>query len=308
MAQYPDDGAAAVAEAEVAQTAADNSQSTNDTSQVDETAEQALYEDDQPEGDELDELQDEDEAPEPVEAPASLKAEEKEQFAQLPPEAQRFAADILKRRDQETQQGLETARSAQRQAEASAASQVAQTQQQFAAQAAALVQAFQPAPPPIELARQDPAEYQYQKAIYDEQMGNYQQLVGQIAGLHSQSEQHTVAQRQTWLQEQANQLRSIPEFADDTKRPEFQRQIADFGRELGFTDEELAEASAKHVMALHKFRQDRADAEKWRQHKAKRNERPRAAAGRFAAAPTGTGAPARAGSVDSTLKALYPND
>lgn len=274
----------------------------------DETTEQALYEDDLPEGEEgRDEQLDDDEL-EPIEAPASLKAEEKEQFAQLPPEAQRFAAEVLKRRDQETQQGLEAARSAQRQAEASAADHAAQVQQQFAAQAAQLVQAFQPTPPPVELARSDPAEYQYLKAIYDEQLGTYNELVRQIAGLHTQSEQHFGAQRQAWMQEQVNQLRSIPEFADDAKRPEFQRALADVGKELGFSDEELAGVGAKEVFALNKVKSWKADAEKWRQHQSRRNQRPRAAQGRFAAAPVGNGAPARAPGVNDTLKALYPND
>jgi len=309
--------AAAVAEADVI--APDNSQGTNETSPVDqpkadETAEQALYDDDQPkEGEEgTEEQQDDDDdgedAPEPVTAPASLKAEEKERFAQLPPEAQRFAAEVLARRDQETQQGLEAARSAQREAERTAADHAAQIQQQYAEQFAGLVQAFQPTPPPLELARTNPAEYQYQKALFDEQAATYQHLVGQISGIKDQSQQHFAAQQQAWMQEQINALRSIPEFADDATRPEFQRQIAEVGKELGYADEDLAAVSAKDVMALNKVRNWKAKAEKWDQHQRKRNERPRAAQGRFAAAPVGNGAPAQGGGVKDTLKALYPND
>lgn len=293
------------AEAPVVETAPENQG--DDTQQG--NAEQALYEDDQPDPDDLEEQQDDqDDAPEPVEAPASLKAEEKEQFAQLPPEAQRFAADILARRDQETQQGLQAARVAQQNAERSAADTVAQTTQQFAAQFAQLVQAFQPEPPPVDLARENPQEYLYLKALHDEQMGTYSALVQQITGLHGQSEQHFAAQRQTWLQDQDRQLRAIPEYASDETRASFMADLGQLGMEIGYAPEDLNNAGAKDVLALTKIKSWKADAERWRQHKAKRNERPRAAAGRFAAAPAGNGAPAKGGGADAALKALYPND
>lgn len=317
MAQLQE--AAAGTEADVTETAPDNSQGNTETSQVEppqgeETAEQALYGDDQPqEGEEGDEQQsddddDGDDTPEPVSTPASLKAEEKEQFAQLPQEAQRMLSEVLSRRDQEIQQGLQQARSAQQDAERAAADHAAQIQQQYADKFAGLVQAFQPTPPPLELARTNPAEYQYQKALFDEQNGQYQQLVGAIDGISNQSAQHFSAQQQEWQQAQVKQLLSIPEIADESTRAQTLSAITELGKEAGYTDEELAEVSAKDVMFLNKARAWKADAEKWRQHQRKRNERPRAAQGRFAAAPVGNGAPSQGASANNTLKALYPND
>lgn len=299
--------AAAVAEADVVETAPENSQDIDTTEAESPTDAESLYGDDQPETVEesLDEA-DGDQV-EAVSAPASLNQEEKDQFAQLQPEAQRALSEILSRRDRETQQGLEAARSAQREAQRTAADQVANAQRQHAQQLSQIVQAFAPQPPSVELAREDPGEYAYQKALYDQSMGQFNQLIGSITSLNTEADQHSENRKREWLQEQVNQLRSIPEYADDATRPQFLAGLTEVGRELGFTDEDLADVSAKDVFALHKVRQLKIDADKWRAHQKKRNERPRAVGGRFAAAPAGRGAAPVTG-VNDTLKTLYPND
>lgn len=302
MAQLEE--AAAVAE-DVDETATDNSQAIEQT----ENDAESFYEDDLPEEGQESEEGGEEQA-EAVSAPASLNAEEKEQFAQLAPEAQRAMSDILSRRDREIQQGLETARSAQRDAERAAADHVATATQQYAQQFAQLVQAFAPQPPPIELASEDPFEYTRLKAIFDDQNARYSGLVGQIANMQNQSQNHFAARNQQWMQEQIGQLRSIPEFANDATRQQFLDDVKAVGLEMGYSEDQLQAVDAKDMFALNKVRTWKADAEKWRAHQKKRNERPRAVGGRFAAAPAGNGAAqsSAGSSVTNALKALYPND
>lgn len=243
----------------------------------------------------------------PIDAPVSLKAEEKEQFAQLPPEAQRMLSDVLSRRDRETQQGLESARTAQRQAQAAAAEQVAQTQRQFADKFEQLAQVFAPQPPDPRLAQQDPGAYIAAKAIYDEEIGHFGQLMQQITGIRQQADGHTQQQDQEWIAEQRRQLMSVPEFADEAQRNDFLTGIETFATsEGGYSPEEVAQAGAKDILLLKKAQGWKAKAEKWDAHVKRRNERPRES-GKFRAAPVGTPAKAPSGSND-ILKALYPND
>lgn len=311
MAQL--DAAAAGSEVDIDATAPDTSEA--EAEQTTQTPAEALYADDQPQADEDAEQpdaeeSDDDEAEEEAEAinaPASLTPEEKEQFAQLPPEAQRVFSETLARRDREIQQGLESARSAQRDTERTAADRIAQTQRDFAQRAERLIAAFAPTPPPAELARQDPTAFLIQKAQYDEDIQQFQALVGQIGGINQQASQHFEQRDQAWMQEQFNQLRSIPEFADDAKRPEFQRQIGEMGKELGYSDDELANVSAKDIFAINKARQWKLKAEKWDAHQKKRNERPRAVGGRFSAAPVGNAGTQQSGQ-KSAAEILYPND
>lgn len=304
------DVTAAGAEADVADTTTETQGAEATTQPADNADEPDFYD----EGDPFDEQPKEEKpageeaAEKPsIDAPASLNAEEKEQFTQLPPEAQRALSSILQRRDSETQQGLESARTAQRDAERSAADRIAQAQRLYAEKSTKLIQAFAPQPPPLELARQDPAEYTYQKGLYEQEMAQFQALVAKIGEDHQQSQQHFDARNQEWLQEQVKQLMSIPEIANEATRAGFIQNLEKIGVELGYGAEALREADAKDIFALNKARQWKEKAEKWDAHQKMRNERPRAASGRFSAAPAGARAAAQPGQTD-TLKALYPND
>lgn len=301
---------AAGAEAEVIETAPE-SEAGSVAEAANETDEQGFYEEGDPfegelEADEADAGDEADEAP-PIDAPVSLNAEEKTKFAQLPTEAQRALSDILTRRDRETQQGLESARSAQRDAERAAADQIAQVQRDFAERTARVIQTFAPQPPPLELARSDPAEYTYRKGLYEQELAEYQQLMGQLGNVRGQADEHFETRTKEWAQEQLKQLMTIPEFADESTRPELIQNLQTVGVELGYPAESLRNADAQDFFALNKARQWKAKADKWDAHQKKRNERPRAASGRFSAAPAGARTPGQPGQTD-VLKALYPND
>jgi hypothetical protein len=303
--------AGAVAEPEVVETGPDNSQVETQSDPLsfyedEQSKEPEQAPDDEPDSDEDDDSAEPEQEP-AIDAPVSLKAEEKEQFAQLQPEAQRMLSEVLSRRDRETQQGLESARKAQRDAESSAADQVAQTQRSYADQFEQLVSAFAPQPPDPRLAQQDPGAYIAEKAMYDQQIGQFQQLVQQIGGIRQQADSHAQQQDQEWRASQARELMSIPEFADETQRVEFLTNVEGFATsEGGYSADEVAQAGAKDIVLLKKAMAWKADAEKWRNHIKRRNERPRES-GKFARAAAPVGAGGQTGSND-ILKTLYPND
>jgi hypothetical protein len=299
--------AAAVTEAEVISTAPEDSETTQ------QNADETLYPDDGPDDPELDhddldadELGAEAEQS-AIDAPVSLKAEEKENFAQLPLEAQRFVSDVLQRRDREAQVGLESARQAQRQAETNAAGQIAQTQSHYAQVLNTVLETFAPQPPPLELLNEDPRAYMIQKTIYEEESAQFQQFTSGLHGLKQQADGHFVQQEQVANQERVRGLMGIPEFANEETRATFVNEIQTVGEALGYTVQALAQMDVQDMTAIKRARDWKAKAEKWDAHQKKRNERPRAAAGRFAAAPAGARMAGGANQT-STLKALYPND
>lgn len=299
------------AEAEVEQTAPESQGGEqNDATQ--------FYSEDQPveaepELEDDDTLDDDDDADEPADKPTivqavGLKAEEQERFAHLSPEDQRFVADVLQRRHVETKNGLEAATMKAREAERTAADQVAASSQAHAQQLRALVNEFAPKPPPIELARTHPGEYQYQKALFDQDMADYTALVGSIEGIGGQSAQHLQQREQEQTQERIKGLMNIPEFANDESRPQLLASVEKHGIEyLGYDLERLGQMDATDLRALMKSQKDAEDAAKWRNHQKRRNERPRQAGGRFSAAPAGS-APAQTSAPTDDLKVCYPND
>lgn len=313
------DTEAAVAEADDTTGTADNGTVENTQGQQVDDSEPSYYPDDPPVQDEgpvlppdsEEEGDDEDEAEDQhIEAPQSLNAEEREKFAQLAPEAREFFTNTLRRREVEAQQGVQKAVETQRAVERQAADTVAQTQQDFASKFAALVNAFAPQPPPAELARANPVEYQALKAEYDDQMGTYQQLVEGVQQIGSQADQHFQNQQQEWQAERAKTLMSDPEFAGAENREAYLKNLLDFGeRELGYKPDGLAQhGEAQDFFNLRKAMRWKDKADKWDNYQKKRNQRPRQAdTGRFQAAPVGQRAIPSAGQGDA-MRVLYPND
>lgn len=189
---------------------------------------------DEPEGDEED---DSDEPDEPaIDPPVSLNAEEKEVFAQLPPEAQKAWAASETRRNQQVQEATTRASEAQRVAEAKAAQANAQAESVFAEQLKAVVSAFAPQEP-------DPAnyasieQYRHAKAVYDHQLAQHNQFAQQVA----QVGKETPEQKAARIQARDQQLLTIPEIADPATRDEFIRGAFSVAEELGYDTADLAE-------------------------------------------------------------------
>lgn len=262
---------------------------------------------DDEEGDE-----DSDEADEQhIDAPQSLNAEEREKFAQLPLEAKEFFTSTLRRREVEAQQGVQKAVETQRAVERQAADTVAQTQQEYARQLDEFVNIFSPQPPPAELARVDPAEYQARKAEYEDQIGIFQQLTANIKTIGADADQHFAAQQQEWHTERAKTLMSDPEFAGAENHEAYLQDLLDFGeKELGYKPDGLAQhGEAQDFFNLRRAKRWKEKADKWDRYQTKRNQRPRQAdTGRFQAAPAGQRAATNSGGQADPMRALYPND
>lgn len=303
---------AAVAEPEVVETEPENSE-VEAGEGASETDPSAYYPDDvaegepeegEPEGEDDD--AEEGEPEEDIAVPVGLKAEQKERFAQLPVEAQRIAAELIGQRERDTQAGVEKALSAQREAERTAADTIAQTQQEYAGIFERFAEVFAPQPPDRSHYT-NANDYLLAKEDYRDAMADFDKLKEQITGIKSEAGSHFQQQTQEWQQEQIKQLMSVPEYANQDTRVEFLTGVQEFALGEGFTEEELANASAREIIHLKRAKADRADAEKWRAHIAKRNQRPRQA-GKFAkAAPAGGQAPKPKQS-SNPLAALYPDD
>lgn len=219
-------------------------------------AEESDPEGDEPEGEE-DEAEedgddDEDEPEQPAIAPpASLTAEEKANWQQLPPEAQQAIVAIEARRTAEVQTGLEKARNAQREAETAAASRIAEAERLHAEQLAKIGQAYAPQPPDPQLARSNPGLWIAQKAEYDAlaaQHGEFMQQVEAIRESATQEQERLEADavKAMWA-EVANDL---PEARDPAQWQELMVKLSPVAIEVGYPEELLADATPRDIRAI----------------------------------------------------------
>ena len=112
----------------------------------------------------------------------------------------------------------------------------------------------QPTPPSADLAREDPLEWQVQRAKYDEDMiafGNQQQ---EIAKQQQQMQAAQAQAQKAYLQEQHVELvKAIPEFGDEKKAPKIRESLVKYGVKVGFTPEQIgAIDNSKTMVTLHK--------------------------------------------------------
>ena len=213
-------------------------------------------------GEEQDDEQDDEPDTPAIEPPASLTADEKARFAQLPPEAQRMLSEVETRRNQQVQQATTNAANAQREAQAAAANAQMEAARTYADQYRQFVTAYAPQAPDPNLAYTNPQLYIQHKAQYDAEMAQHSKIVQQIDAMKAQADQHFAAQQQEWSRQQAAELMKVPEFADPAKRAVFLETLSNIGMELGFTPEAMADASASEILALKRAAEWKADSEK----------------------------------------------
>jgi hypothetical protein len=274
MAQHED--AAVDAPYDTDSAAAAISDLLNDSGDIaEEDDDEELPEGDEPEGDEVDEEGDEpedeadedDEDEEPQEAaipaPASLNAEEKAAWAQLPPEAQQTIAAIESRRTTEVQNGLAQARNAQRDAESAAASRVADAQRLFAEQQADIAQRYAPKEP-SEQDFPDWGSFSRAKAQYNHRAAQHQDLMQQLGDLHSEAvvEQQRL-DGESLQHEWAAVKGDLPEAADPALWQELQTRLTPVALELGYPDELLADATPTDMRAIKRAAAWKEKAEKY---------------------------------------------
>lgn len=230
-------------------------------------------EDEYEDGDEAEGEDDDSEEPaQPaIPPPVSLNAEEKEVFAQLPPEAQQAWAASETRRNQQVQEATTRASEAQRVAEAKAAQANAQAEAVFAQQLKEVVAAFAPQEP-------DPANYndirayQHAKANYDYAKAQHDAFAQQVAAVGKETPEQKAAR----IQARDAQLMTIPEIADPATRDTYIQSAFAVAAELGYDQTELAEnMDVGDLKALAQAAKWKADSEELARIRAKSQERVR---------------------------------
>lgn len=239
--------------------------------------------------DESDEAEEDDEDEEPdvpaIEAPVSLNAEEKEVFAQLPPEAQQAWAASETRRNTQVQEATTKAKEAQRQAEQAAASAERQAEARRAEQMKAFTAAFEPQmPDPTNY--NDIQAYQRDKAIYDHSKAQFDQLKQQVETIGVETEEQRVER----IKARDAELMKIPEIADEATRDTFIKSAFEVAAELGYDQSDLAEhMDANDLKALGMAAKWKADSAELARIKAKSQERRRdGKTGKFKSLKPGT--------------------
>ena len=225
-------------------------------------------EDSEEEGDEDSDEQDEQPA---IEAPVSLNAEEKEVFAQLPPEAQQAWAASETRRNSQVQEATTKAKDAQRQAEQAAASANRQAEARYAEQLKQVTAAFAPQEPdPSRF--QDIQSYQRAKLQYDDAKAQHEQFEQQVAQIGVETDEMK-AER---IKARDAELLKIPEVADEATRDTYIQSAFAVATELGYDQAELAEnMDANDLKALGLAAKWKADSEELTKVKARSKERRR---------------------------------
>lgn len=228
------------------------------------------------EAEEQEDEQDSDEPDEPaIEAPASLTADEKAKFAQLPDEAQRLIAEVETRRNTQVQQATTRAAEAQREAKAAAAEADARAKLTYAQQLDEFVRHYAPQPPDPALARVDPAAYIAQEAQYRAIAAQHDTIVQQVKALEADAAKHLDAQEQAWQAAQVQELMKVPEFANPETRATFLESLQSVGAELGYSPELMASAGANDILALKQAAEWKAGHDKWKAAESRKMQRVR---------------------------------
>lgn len=193
--------------------------------------------------------------------PVSLNAEEKNRFAQLPEEAQRFVTELETRRNEQVQQVTTKASNAQREAEARAAAADAQAKKVYAQQLMTVVSGMRPSPPDPQIAATDPGQYIHLKAQYDADAAQFDQFVQQVQTLDGEATQQI---DQTFIEQRDRELLTVPEVRDEGTRAQFFEKAIDAAKSLGLQADALNGATAAEWQSLRQIHDWKTDAEKYR--------------------------------------------
>ena len=111
-----------------------------------------------------------------------------------------------------------------------------------------------PTPPSRELFDSDPIGYMEQKMNYDESKGKYDQQMAQLQQVSSQNTQAEKVAKQTYLKQEMQTLQQkIPEFGDSNKASKIKERLVQVGREhYGYTPEEIGQVmDHRAIQVLH---------------------------------------------------------
>lgn len=258
-------------------------------------------EDEADEGEEQDDDEDEPEAP-AIAPPASLTAEEKADWAQLPPEAQQKIVAIEARRTAEVQSGLENARNAQRESESAAASRIAEAERLHAEQLMAIAQRSAPQPPDDRLIDHDPRAYLAAKARYDRDVAQHSEFVQQIQALHEGATKEQERLEAEAIKAEWQRVRDdLPEAGNPEQWQALMGKLTPLALELGYPEELLADATPSDIRAIKRAAQWKDKADKWDALQSRKMTSVRAHKGK--SAKPGTAQPIGSGKARANAKA-----
>lgn len=225
---------------------------------------------------ELDDEQDAEPA-KAIDAPVSLNADEKTRYAQLPPEAQQFVAELEARRNTQVQQATTKASEAQRTAEARAAQADAQARHTYAEQLSKFADALAPqAPNPANY--NDQIQYLTDEAQYRQAKAQHDQFVQQVQTVKQEASQGI---DQAFIQERDRALMMIPEVQNEATQPAYFGKVFEAAELLGFDRETVTtKATAQEISMLRaisdmKTKADKYDAAMSKQMQRVRSGKPR---------------------------------
>ena len=103
----------------------------------------------------------------------------------------------------------------------------------------------------------DPIGYAVKVAEMTEKKDQLQQVQAEQQRIAQEQNSDREAQMQKFVEGEAQKLtQSLPEFSDKTKGEKIRNDIRNYGKKVGFTDEELSQVyDSRHVLVLHKAAQ-----------------------------------------------------
>lgn len=302
--------------ADASNSAANAAQSTgaaNDTQQFDNPAD--FYADDQNPGNEPGQGEadpadpDQQQADEPetaIDPPSSWDKEAKAVFAQLPPEAQTVIAQREAQRDKQVNDVSIRAAEAQRQLQAEAAQQVAQSQQLFAQQLEAVALSYLP-PEPNPAQFHDMQSFAQAKFAFDQAHAQHQQLMQQAGQLRERAQQQLQHHEQeAILQDARAVMLDLPELQDAASYQQLKQDLTPIAKELGYSDDRIAQAWPSDLRAMKRVAGWKDKAAKWDALQARKMEGVRAA--KNLPKVTQPGPTRGAVQTDDAKALLYPNE
>lgn len=199
-----------------------------------------------------------------IRAPVSLNKEQREAFAQLPPELQKVWADGEAQRNREVQAKTTEAAEAKRNAQAVAQAELAQIQRQYADELEIYASAFKPVKPDYSLLATDPQAFAIETAQYEQLSAQYDQLMQQVARKREEADQFDHALWQHNVQQEQAKIRAEwPDFADPAKAQDVVATIQSAAELLGRSMDSLRNADAQDILNLKLISELKGKADKY---------------------------------------------
>lgn len=199
----------------------------------------------------------------PIKPPVSWTAEEQEEFKGLP----RALQETLTRRESEREKFVQSkaqeAKQARAAVEREATAALQQLQDNYAAQVQSLLPPIPERPTHQQLA-EDPWTYGPQMDAYENAVAQHQWAQQQLHSLQTQRGQaEQAARQQALLQEQEALQDALPEWFDPVEGPKLHAEMKSIAHDLGYSAEQLNDATASEILALQKISHLKAKADKY---------------------------------------------